>query len=525
MPRMRRSLLVAISLLLAAAAPAAADPFTVSSGADSGPGTLRQAIADSNGNGNGVVDQILFDSPRTVTATAVLPSITSRVRIDGAGGAVHGSGLRVAGGVTQAEVTKLGVAPPGIVLDPGANGKHLGAHRARRVHRTSDGVVRLSGRVGTGGRLDLYTGGGQAFLTNLSGEVAAGNFVVPAPLSEGTVVTATVTNAGRTSQFAQPVTIIDLISPAVDSARTVDRDGDGRVDAIRVTTTEALADSSGFSGLGLVALGAFTADTGPAADDASFDVGITPNPDTAFTPILQVSANSTLADRAANQLLVQSAPIAVADAVAPGIRDATAVSSTQVDLTFSEPLDPASVAAGDFTLQMGERDRRISRLDLDADGRGATLRSSSPWRAGTAGSLTMGGTVSDRAGNATPVGRVSRVFASPGDLVPPRLTGLRLASRNVCVRGVSHVRCPRAGVRVRFRIDEDALITFVVRRHRTKAPSTLRRNVRRGLVNVLLGTIVEGRRLRPGAYRIDVTAADPSGNETHVRHLRFRVLR
>jgi hypothetical protein len=80
-------------------------------------------------------------------------------------------------------------------------------------------------------------------------------------------------------------------------------------------------------------------------------------------------------------------------------------------------------------------------------------------------------------------------------------------------------------VRVRFRIDEDALMTFVVRRHRTKAPSTLHRTVHRGLVSVLLGTIIEGRRLRPGAYRVDVSAADPSGNETHVRHLRFRVLR
>jgi hypothetical protein len=77
-------LAVGFSLLLAAAT-AAANTYTVTSTADSGAGTLRQAITDANANlgPDTIAFNITGTGPHTIAIQSFLPAITSPVTIDG----------------------------------------------------------------------------------------------------------------------------------------------------------------------------------------------------------------------------------------------------------------------------------------------------------------------------------------------------------------------------------------------------------------------------------------------------------
>src|SRR5947207_15548138 len=72
-------------VLCLAAVPLAAATFTVMNTNDSGPGSLRQAILDANGNPG--TDAIAFDIPgpgvHTIQPATPLPTITEAVTIDG----------------------------------------------------------------------------------------------------------------------------------------------------------------------------------------------------------------------------------------------------------------------------------------------------------------------------------------------------------------------------------------------------------------------------------------------------------
>jgi gliding motility-associated-like protein len=78
-----------LMLLLASFMYASADTFTVVSKADSGPGTLREAIDLSNSNGSATHDFIVFNLPgtseadRRITLLSQLPPLTSNTTIDG----------------------------------------------------------------------------------------------------------------------------------------------------------------------------------------------------------------------------------------------------------------------------------------------------------------------------------------------------------------------------------------------------------------------------------------------------------
>lgn len=66
-----------------------ADTFIVTSNADSGPGTLREAITNANANGTTVTDHIHFNipqpfyNPRIITLVTELPALSSNLVIDG----------------------------------------------------------------------------------------------------------------------------------------------------------------------------------------------------------------------------------------------------------------------------------------------------------------------------------------------------------------------------------------------------------------------------------------------------------
>ena len=81
-----------LSLLLVALCScltAVADTFIVTSNADAGPGTLREAVIKARSNGTAVIDTITFNlagntlSDRTITLLSELPSLNSNIIIDG----------------------------------------------------------------------------------------------------------------------------------------------------------------------------------------------------------------------------------------------------------------------------------------------------------------------------------------------------------------------------------------------------------------------------------------------------------
>src|SRR5688500_17295179 len=88
---------------LVGSATADAATFTVSSTADAGAGTLRQAILDANANGSAVTDEIAFSfvMPTTITPASQLPSITTPTVVNGrdlAGCTGNARGIQIDGG-------------------------------------------------------------------------------------------------------------------------------------------------------------------------------------------------------------------------------------------------------------------------------------------------------------------------------------------------------------------------------------------------------------------------------------------
>ena len=126
--------------------------------ADSGPGTLRQAIDDANANPG--VDTIKFNlgfSNSTITPTASLPTITGQVTIDGTTPGQHpvidGSGRRSAGtGLKFAIGSAAQSQIRGITITNFTTGLDLGSDadpRRRQLHRHGQrGHGRLGNNIG-----------------------------------------------------------------------------------------------------------------------------------------------------------------------------------------------------------------------------------------------------------------------------------------------------------------------------------------------------------------------------------------
>ena len=207
--------------------------------------------------------------------------------------------------------------------------------------------------------------------------------------------------------------------------------------------------------------------------------------------------------------------VVVTPALAQGapaqITSAVGLSRTTVRVDF-QTAATADLGAGDFSLSMGDEARQVATVELAADRLSATLTSRSAWPYGTAGEVSLDG------------GPVVRVWASPGDTVAPRLTGVRLNRRVLCSRGVS-IGCARSGGTVFFRVDEPATIILDLRRRGSSAPSMAKYPKPAGAGSVSFHEKIEGRRLRPGSYTLLVTAADAAGNESRTVSLPLRVRR
>jgi parallel beta-helix repeat protein len=180
---------LALALL---ATPGSAATFTVTNTADSGAGSLRQAILDANGNPG--ADTIAFNitggGPYVITPLSILPLVTETVVIDGttqpgyAGTPLielsnfSGAGLRLAGSNSTVRALVLRLFNAGIELE-GTGGHHIeGCFIGTDVTGTV-ASANGSGILIDGGSLGNTIGGATAAARNLisgnSGGIAATN--------------------------------------------------------------------------------------------------------------------------------------------------------------------------------------------------------------------------------------------------------------------------------------------------------------------------------------------------------------
>jgi uncharacterized repeat protein (TIGR01451 family) len=146
--------------------------FTVTTTADSGAGSLRQAILDSNANGSGVADTIEFDinaaGVQTITLATALPTISTPVVIDGySQNGASANTLPLSGGSNAVILIALdGVNQTfsGLVFGAGSSGSTV---RGLSLQRFYAGVS-----VGSADTISIV---GNFIGVDASGTVAAGN--------------------------------------------------------------------------------------------------------------------------------------------------------------------------------------------------------------------------------------------------------------------------------------------------------------------------------------------------------------
>ena len=201
------------------------------------------------------------------------------------------------------------------------------------------------------------------------------------------------------------------------------------------------------------------------------------------------------------------------DVTPPFLLGAVALSQTQVRVQPSEPLAAASVQPSDFVLTMGGVARTLTAATVAADGSNVTLTSSTSWLAGEAGfvRLSAAGAVTDVAGNPNSSIDPVRVAASPGDVIEPFASSLRLSPATICLTRGS--RCRRPGTLVRFIASEGGRAAFVVVRvnRRVGARSY---DVKPGVNRIRFEGRIRGKKLRQGSYRLLVYLEDAVGNTT-----------
>jgi YVTN family beta-propeller protein len=208
--------------------------FQVTTAADSGPGSFRQAIVDANAN-EGAFDTIAFNipgpGPHTIAPLSFLPVVTDPVNIDG---------------TTEPDYVAPG--PPVIELDGTSAGGNSNA-----IHITSgSSVVRglVVNRFGTGGS---GGGGGGIVLAGPGGNIIQGNYI-------GTDLTGTIARANRTDGVWMdgPSNVIGGDAIASPATRNVISGNNGRgvmISGANATSNAIVGNYIGLDRTGTVDLG------------------------------------------------------------------------------------------------------------------------------------------------------------------------------------------------------------------------------------------------------------------------------
>ena len=320
---------------------------------DKASGSLSVTGNDVQINGTLDVDagSLLIGDGRTLTATGAVSTAT---------GATLGGSGSLAGSISNAGT----INPTGgdRILDATtadcASGGGIALAIGGYVAGTSHDQLAVSGALSLGGTslLDLDLNG-LASAGSASGVVTAGSIsVLPAAVS--------VQNAGSY------LVCVDIDATSIDvhitdqalslSRHTLDRDGDGQIDAIRITTDWTLNDD--FSDLDATVSGytvtGFSADT---AGDGIFYIELTESgsADTGNTPAVRLISNGSLQDSGSSAYLpTDGSAQTPTDGAAPILMSASwsdagdsgVSSSDTVSLTFSEDVTTASALIADLLL-------------------------------------------------------------------------------------------------------------------------------------------------------------------------------
>ena len=202
-----------------------------------------------------------------------------------------------------------------------------------------------------------------------------------------------------------------------------------------------------------------------------------------------------------------------ADVISPEVVKARALSTTDVRVVPSEPLDPNSVQPQDFALTMAGKDRQITAATAAPDGSFVDLTSSG-WKAGEAGyvQLTAAGALTDVAGNASLNTTRLRVAAAPGDFIAPIAGSLELRPSNICLTHGHGCRSP--GTTIHFVTTETGKALLVVQRGNKRVGTRLYGAVDAGANALRFNGRLSGRKLRAGRYRVLIYVQDQVGNVT-----------
>jgi hypothetical protein len=255
--------LLGAAIAVLALAPAGAYADVVSDPGDSGPGTLRQAVADGGtvtfapGLGH-----ITLNSTITANLLVTISDPEGDVNVAGSGsfplldfatgsgsssvqGVNFAGGVVVGDGVTGVKIERSPIfnATTPITLGAGSNGNIAAPHDMRVGPRQPDGSLPVTGAVSSGSRVDVYAGdpaGSTATKFLGAATPSSGSFsLVPNPeLTPGTKVAATVTGTG-TSQYSATATVpSDVTSPTIRTAFALN------TNEVIAIPSEPLADGS-----------------------------------------------------------------------------------------------------------------------------------------------------------------------------------------------------------------------------------------------------------------------------------------
>lgn len=247
--RLRLALAATAALLALVPASALADA-TVNITANSGPGSLRDAVENIGGNINFQpgLGPIQLSAPIVAATEVHIADPEGDVTVEASGGSVSpliefasgsgnssiagvkfanggGTGVRVDTGVTGVQITRspiFGATTP-VDLQGTANGSIAAPSGLRVGPRQADGSLPVTGNVASGSRVDIYGGdpAGSSPTKFLGAATPSGGSfaLVPSPeLVPGTKVAATVTSGSGTSEYAVATVPSDVTSPTLRSA-------------------------------------------------------------------------------------------------------------------------------------------------------------------------------------------------------------------------------------------------------------------------------------------------------------------
>jgi predicted outer membrane repeat protein len=229
-------LFLAIPIIGCFVAPAAAATFTVTNTANSGPGSLRQAILDANAaaGADTIVFSSLFDTPQTITLTsgdlAITDSVNANVTITG-----PGSMLLTISGNNASKIFTIAETPTvtisGVRLTGGNGvgttpGNNFGGAIYSEGTLTLTNVV-ITGNTCTGDGGGVYSGGGDSLtvtgstISNNSAtgvnRTGGGVFIAPA----GILTMSSTTVSGNSGTFGGGIYFFQTSTANVINGSTI----------------------------------------------------------------------------------------------------------------------------------------------------------------------------------------------------------------------------------------------------------------------------------------------------------------